>query len=147
MPTSIPHLWQRHTVGQKEVQKTLIISIICSCKLTLNVRLASSYIGGGFFGCQFHKHHAEENNCTGGKLTKRHNCCTEEADIAVEATVGDSVCMEFSDDANMDLPEGLLYGGHHRDDMHSKSCTHSNQSDKPSPHEILLALVETKNLK
>jgi hypothetical protein len=81
-------------------------------------------------------------------LTKLHNYCTEEADIAVEATVGDrfsnwnngSVRMVFSDDADMDLPEGLLYGGHHRDDMHSNSsCTHSNQSDEPLPREILLA--------
>jgi hypothetical protein len=89
-------------------------------------------------------------------LTKLHNSCTEEADIAVEATVGDcfsnrnngSVRMVFSDDADMDVPEGLLYGGHHQDDMHSNSSlTHSNQSDEPLPCEILLALVETKNLK
>jgi hypothetical protein len=72
-------------------------------------------------------------------LTKLHNYCTEEADIAVEASVGDSfsnrnngsVCMVFLDDANMDLPEGLLYSRHHQDDMLSNSsCTHSNQTSE-----------------
>jgi hypothetical protein len=51
-------------------------------------------------------------------LTKLHNYCTEEADIASEATFGNSfsirnngsVRMVFSDDADMDLPEDLLYG-------------------------------------
>jgi hypothetical protein len=89
-------------------------------------------------------------------LAKLHNYCTDEADLAAEATAGDnfsnanngSVRMVFSDEADMDIPEGLLYGGHHRNDMHSNSsCTHSNQSDDPLPCEILLALVESKNLK
>jgi DDE superfamily endonuclease len=89
-------------------------------------------------------------------LAKLHNYCTDEADIAAEATVGDnfsnrnngSVRMVFSDDADMDLPEGLLYGGHHRDDMPSNSSrSHSNRSEETLPREILLSIVETKNLK
>jgi hypothetical protein len=90
-------------------------------------------------------------------LTKLHNYCIDEADIATEATVRDRftnrnngcVRMIFSDDGKMDLPEGLLYSGHHRDDMLSNSSrTHSNQpNDKIFPHEILLAQIEAKNLK
>jgi hypothetical protein len=72
-------------------------------------------------------------------LAKLHNYCIEEAGIAPEATVvrdrfsnwnNGSVRMVFSDDANMDLPEGLLYSGHHPDDMLSNSLpTHSNQAN------------------
>jgi hypothetical protein len=66
------------------------------------------------------KHHAEEIALV-VSLTKLHNYCIEEADIATEATVRDRftnrnngcVRMIFSDDAEMDLPAGLLYGGHH----------------------------------
>jgi hypothetical protein len=88
-------------------------------------------------------------------LTKLHNYCIEEADIATEATVGDRftnrnngcVRMVFSD-AKMELPEGLLYGGHHRDDMLSNSShSHSNQPSEIFPREILLAQVVAKNLK
>jgi hypothetical protein len=55
----------------------------------------------------------------------------------------------FSDDANMDLPEGLLYGCHHRDDLLSNSsCTHSNQpNDKIFPCEFPIALIKAKKLK
>jgi hypothetical protein len=90
-------------------------------------------------------------------LTKLHNYCIDEVDIATEATIRDRftnqnngcVRMIFSDDAKMDLPEGLLYGSHHRDDMLSNSlCTHSNQpNDEIFPCEILLAQIGAKNLK
>jgi hypothetical protein len=75
-------------------------------------------------------------------LTKLHNYCIEEADIAAEATVRDrflnqnngSVRMVFSDDADMGLPEGLLYSSHHQDDMLSNSSrTHSNQPKEKTP--------------